>query len=151
MALGGAVLLNQSVQDGPLNSYTMVIANLSRLMVEVTGVDIIQNERVLASPITGFAMRVDNDCNGMWAHLILLASILAYPATWKERAIGIVAGQAILYFINIFRVASLFFIGVYSPSIFRAAHIYVWQFLIIGFALVLLFVWVERFVHERPA
>jgi exosortase/archaeosortase family protein len=93
---------------------------------------------------------VGNGCNGAWAHLIFLASVLAYPATWKEKLLGLAVGQPVLVVLNVVRVVSLFIIGLYAPTIFRAAHVYVWQFLIIGFAMLMLFIWADQFVR-RPA
>lgn len=150
MLVGGAVLLDQGMQEGPLRSLSLFITHLSRVAIESTGMGVVQSNRVLASPDGSFAMRVDNDCNGAWAHLILLASILAYPASWRERVIGILIGQPVLFALNVFRVASLFFVGIFAPSVFRATHVFVWQFLIIALALLILFVWVDRVV-EREA
>jgi len=55
--------------------------------------------------------------------LIFLASVLAYPATWKEKLLGLAVGQPVLVVLNVVRVVSLFIIGVYAPTIFRAAHV----------------------------
>ncbi len=151
MAVGGAILLNQGMQDGPLTAFSVLITGLSRLLIEATGLGVLHSHTVLASADGSFAMRVDNDCNGSWAHLILLASILAYPASWRERLVGIVVGQPVLFALNILRVVSLFFIGVFVPSLFRATHVFVWQFLIIGLALLILFIWVDRVVESQAS
>lgn len=148
MSVGGALLVNEHLERGPFERYTAFLTGLTSGLVAASGQEIIRNDRVLAAPDDAFAMRVDNDCNGLWAHLILLAGMLAYPATWRRRAAGIVLTQPVLFGLNIIRLVSLFFVGIYLPGAFRAVHVYVWQFLIIGLAVALLLVWVDRCARE---
>lgn len=148
MIAGGSLLLSARAQDGPLLSLSEGITALSTFTLHACGLAVERHDRVISAARGGFSMRVDNDCNGAWAHLIFLASILAYPASWKQKLLGLTIGEPLLLLLNIFRVASLFVVGVYLPSLFRPMHVYVWQFLIIGLALVLLFVWVDRFVES---
>jgi exosortase H (IPTLxxWG-CTERM-specific) len=149
MIAGGGLLLSTWAQDGILRSLSEAISALTASALHACGVAVERYDRVLSAARGGFSMRVDNECNGAWAHLIFFASILAYPATWREKLLGLAIGEPLLFFLNVFRVASLFLAGIYVPALFRAMHVYVWQFLIIGLALVLLFVWVDRFV-EKP-
>jgi exosortase H (IPTLxxWG-CTERM-specific) len=147
MVAGGILLLSPRLQERELLSLSIVITQLSAGALHALGFSVARDAHTLFVPGGAFAMRVDNDCNGAWAHLIFLASVLAYPATWKEKLAGLAVGQPLLFLLNVFRVMSLFAIGVYAPAIFRATHVYVWQFLIIGFALVLFFVWADRCVR----
>jgi exosortase/archaeosortase family protein len=100
--------------------------------------------RVLAAADGSFRVSIENDCNGAWAHLILLASVLGYPAPVRAKLTGLLVMQPLLFALNVVRVVSLFLIGRYELSIFRAVHVYVWQFLIIGCAVALFFIWEER-------
>ena len=148
MSVGAALLVNERLERGPFERYTAFLTELTSRLIAVSGQEVIRNDRVLAAPDDTFAMRVDNDCNGLWAHLILLAGMLAYPATWRRRSIGILLTQPVLFGLNIIRLVSLFFVGIYLPGAFRTVHVYVWQFLIIGLAVALLLVWVDRFAQE---
>jgi len=147
MIVGGLILRNSWMQDVPLKRYTAFLTSLSGFVIHSLGLEVISRGQVLGSPATSFSMRIANECNGLWAHLILLATILAYPARWKERCLGLALGQSALFLINIVRIVSLFVLGVFLPFLFRAAHVYIWQFLIIGFAFLLFFVWVEKGVR----
>ena len=149
MVIGGSLLLTTRLQDRELTSLSIVITELSDATLRTLGFDVGRESRTLFVPGGSFGMRVDNDCNGAWAHLIFLAAVLAYPASWKEKLLGLAVGQPLLFLLNVFRVVSLFAIGVYVPSVFRATHVYVWQFLIIGLALLLFVIWVDKFVR-RP-
>jgi exosortase H (IPTLxxWG-CTERM-specific) len=148
--VGGALLLSTRLQDGLLSSLSVLVTTISEGGLRMLGVDVIRSDTTLVAPNLGFGMGIHNDCNGAWAHLVFLAAVLAFPAGWRAKLIGLAVGEALLFALNIFRVISLFLIGVYAPSLFRAAHVYVWQFLIIGCALLLFTVWVDKVVR-RPA
>lgn len=143
-------MLTQSTQEG-LTSSTAVLTRLSAVSLHALGFAVSSGPRTLAATDRTFAVVIGNGCNGAWAHLILLASVLAYPASWKEKLLGLAFGQPLLLVLNLLRVVSLFLIGVYIPAAFRAAHVYIWQFLIIGFAMLIIFVWADRFVVRRAA
>ena len=150
MVGGGGLLLTRVMEEGPMHSLTLLITHLSDVALRGVGFAADHQEKWLFARDRSFGMKVENNCNGAWAHLVFLASVLAFPASWRQKFFGIAVGELLLFFLNIFRVMSLFVIGLYAPTLFRAAHVYVWQFLIIGLALLLFFIWVDRFVR-RPA
>jgi len=149
-AAGASVLLSRWMDEGPLLAVSSAITVCAQRTLDAVGFGVQQHGNALLTLDSSFGMRIKNDCNGAWAHLIFLASVLAYPAHWKQKLVGLALGQTALFVLNIFRLVSLFLIGVYVPAIFRATHVYVWQFLIIGLAVALFFIWVDRFV-TRPA
>jgi exosortase H (IPTLxxWG-CTERM-specific) len=144
MLAGGAVLLSDAVQAAVLHPLSIAIAALSAHVLRALGFAVTHHEQVLAAATTSFSVSVENDCNGAWAHLILLASVLAYPASAHAKLRGLLVMQPLLFALNVVRVVSLFLIGLYQLALFRATHVYVWQFLIIGFALALFLAWAER-------
>jgi len=150
MVVGGAALLTPTLQDGPLTSLSLLITRSSEWVLGFLGVPVAREARALYSPDGVFGMRLDNDCNGAWAHLVFLAGVLAYPTAWRARMLGAAVGTLVLFLVNLLRVTSLYLIGVHAPAFFRATHVYVWQFLIIAFALLLFVVWVDA-VADRPA
>ena len=94
---------------------------------------------------------IADDCNGAWAFAIFVSAVLAVPSPWRAKAWGLGCGLPALWGLNLLRVVSLYYIAVCCPSLFMAAHLYVWQFLIIGAALLLLAVWVEYGVTPAHA
>jgi exosortase H (IPTLxxWG-CTERM-specific) len=97
----------------------------------------------------GFSVRVISECTGLLEAVILVAAILAYKATWRERAIGITLGTILLYSINIVRIDVLLLIGRHTPQFFDFAHIYFWQSLLIVFITAIWLGWVHYFVREE--
>ena len=151
MIVGGVVVLSAPVQDAVMTPWSETIVAISAWLLRAVGLPVDVVGHVLVTADRRFAVSVENECNGAWAHLILLSGILAYPATLRRRVVGGLLAQAVLFAINVLRVASLMLIGMYAPAMLRPAHVYVWQFLIIGCALTLFWVWAadERALDPR--
>ena len=96
-----------------------------------------------------FAVNIRNGCNGVEAMLIFLAAVLAFPAPWRSRVLGLVLGIAAIQVVNLIRVVALFLTGVYMPRIFDASHTVVWQTIVILFAVALWIYWANRFAGAR--
>ena len=50
--------------------------------------------KVLWNTVSGFGVSIEPGCNGIEACIVLFAAIMAYPASWRHKVIGIVAGFA---------------------------------------------------------
>lgn len=74
-------------------------------------------------------------CNGLEAVMIYSVAVIAFPAAWKKRVIGIIAGFFIIQILNIIRIAGLAYAGVYYKKLFEVIHIYVAQGIMIAVAL----------------
>lgn len=99
----------------------------------------------------GFAVSIKSGCNGVEAALILAAAILAYPARWDRKLVGMVAGVAAIQMLNILRIISLFYLGEWSEQALTIAHLYVWPGLIILDALILFLLWMHWQGRARKA
>jgi exosortase family protein XrtM len=76
--------------------------------------------RTLAS--AGANLRVTRGCEGVEMFLMLVAGILAFPATWKRRAQGLVLGSVLAYVLSLTRLMALHYILRYSPDSWEALH-----------------------------
>jgi exosortase H (IPTLxxWG-CTERM-specific) len=74
-------------------------------------------------------------CNGLEAVMIYSVAVLAFPAMWRKKVYGIIAGFLIIQVINIVRIVGLAYAGVYFQNIFHYIHIYVAQGIMIAIAL----------------
>ena len=84
------------------------------------------------------------ECGAIEVMAIFASAVLAFPARWKKRILGIIIGIPVLYGVNILRLTCLAIIGAwYDRSVFNFAHEYVWQGIYIVFVLFLWLVWVE--------
>ena len=67
-------------------------------------------------------MVVRGGCNGIEAIFLMVAGILAVPATWNRRLLATAIYLPILYIINLFRVLMLVYVVVVDPALFDTFH-----------------------------
>lgn len=99
--------------------------------------------KVLWNPATGFGVSIEPGCNGIEACIILVAAIVAFPARWRHKLMGIGLGFLAVQGLNVVRVISLFYLGQWNATAFQVAHEYLWQGLIMVDVLVVWLVWVR--------
>ncbi|HVS03280.1 MAG TPA: exosortase H [Thermoanaerobaculia bacterium] len=136
-----------SVNDHVIEPFTASIARASGVSLDLLGQDITRTGTVLRSP--RFAVNIRNGCNGVEAMVIFLAAILAFPAAWAARLIGLVLGVLVIQLVNLLRVVALFLTGAYLPSWFDSSHTVVWQTVVILAAVLLWLFWANRFATPR--
>jgi exosortase/archaeosortase family protein len=83
--------------------------------------------------------------------LILLASIVAFPASLKARAIGLALGAVVVQLLNAVRIVTLYLLGAYQPRLFDMFHTAVWQILVILSAIAFFLIWSARVAPTRLA
>ncbi len=124
---------------------TLVVAPYARLSASVTahlltllGVEFqIQGTSLTVS---GKVFVVADSCTGSFVFLLLAAVIIAFPASWKEKLIGLAAGLFTVVFLNLFRTLMIVLVAARFSGSFWGLHIIVGQALIIAGTLAV-FVW----------
>ncbi len=129
-----------------VDPFTRWIAQLTKTILTLAGIQAWVTGKVVGTP--AFSVAIQNNCNAIYEIALFVAAVLAYPATWRERAWGVVLGFGVLYVVNLIRVVSLIYIGGHLPTYFNASHIYIWQSLFIVFALGLWIYWAGSLVHN---
>jgi exosortase H (IPTLxxWG-CTERM-specific) len=147
--LGGSftlVSLNW-VNDHVIEPFTGGIARVSGATLDLLGQDV----RMQGTIIRGsrFAVNIRNGCNGVEAMLIFLAAVLAFPAPWRARLLGLAIGAVAIQVVNLVRVVALYLTGVYFPALFDASHTVVWQTIVILFSVLLWILWANRLGAPR--
>jgi exosortase H (IPTLxxWG-CTERM-specific) len=90
-------------------------------------------------------------CNAVNVTILLWAALLAFPASWKRKLVGMAAGSLIIQVVNVIRFVSLFYLGQYSMTWFDFAHAYLWESLIVLDTLVVFWYWVTRVARSPRA
>jgi exosortase H (IPTLxxWG-CTERM-specific) len=124
--------------------WTSALASISTWIVTLFDGNVVAAGKVMRSNANGFAVSIEAGCNGVEATLVLLAAMLAFPAPWKHKVVGLVIGILAVQLLNILRVISLFYLGQWNYDVFEWAHLYVWQALIMLDVLVVWLIWVRR-------
>ncbi|HEY0782307.1 MAG TPA: exosortase H [Thermoanaerobaculia bacterium] len=135
------------VNDHVIEPFTAGIASVSGVVLNAFGQHVHLDGTVIQGP--SFAVNIRNGCNGVEAMLIFLAAVLAFPAPWRSRLLGLVLGIAAIQVVNLVRVVALYLTGVYFPKLFEASHTVVWQTIVILCGVLLWLFWANRFATRR--
>ncbi len=90
---------------------------------------------------TLYSVNVIRDCTAVHPIGIFVAAVVAYPARWRAKLIGVAAGVCALIVVNQVRLVSLCYIGRWYAKGFEVSHLIVWQALIVLFSVVLFLAW----------
>ncbi len=147
--LGLLVLLlsSEAATSAVRRAFAMVTGALLNALgnhTVVRGADILSPE---------FGISVVTACTGLFIAGLFVAAVVAFPASWRARLVGVGLGLTALFAVNVLRLVSLYYIGRYWPSVFDSAHQLVWQSLLIAIAVLLWLAWAGRAAtpRRRPA
>ena len=147
LAISFTVIAVRPVNDAFVVPYTGLIAKAAGHILLLLGEDMTIDGVVLRSP--RFAVTIYNGCNGLITSLIFISGVIAFPASLRAKALGVLGGLAAIQAINMVRIISLFYIGVFFPSLFNSSHIFIWQSIVILFGVTLWLLWARRFAAPR--
>ena len=143
--------LTPPVQEAVIAPWTHALVRISAGVITSFDSHVAAFGRILQSTANGFAISIEAGCNGVEAAIILAAAMLAFPASWKQRAIGIVAGLVAVQALNVVRVISLFYLGQWNARAFEWAHLYLWQALIMLDVLIVWLLWMRSIAPAASA
>jgi exosortase H (IPTLxxWG-CTERM-specific) len=123
------VVALRPVNDAFVVPYTTLVARVAGAILRLLGESATVSGCVVSSP--RFAVTIFNGCNGLITSLILVSGVLAFPARWPAKLIGVGGGLLAIQAINMVRIVSLFYVGIFFPALFNDAHIYIWQSVVI--------------------
>jgi len=69
-------------------------------------------------------LNVAKGCDGLEASALYLIAVLLMPFSWRSKALGLLAGAAVLFVLNILRIVGLYLVMIYWPSAFEPLHIH---------------------------
>lgn len=151
LAVSFTLLSVNWVNDHIIEPFTAGIATLSGHTLNLLGQGITQDGTIVGNE--RFKVNIRNGCNGVETMVIFLAAVLAFPASWKSRGIGLGLGILAIQGINLVRVVALFLTGSYFRDFFDTSHTVVWQTIVILFGVLLWILWANRYaapVRREP-
>jgi exosortase H (IPTLxxWG-CTERM-specific) len=135
------------VNDHVVEPFTAGVARVSGATLDLLGQDVQMQGTIIRGRL--FAVNIRNGCNGIEAMLIFLAAVLAFPAPWKARLLGLALGIVAIQAVNLVRVVVLYLTGAYFPAWFDASHTVIWQTVVILFSVLLWILWANRLAAPR--
>ena len=131
--------------------WTDAVAAISAGIVKGFDPGVAADGKVLHSADGEFAVSIEAGCNGVEATIVLVAAILAFPASWQRKLAGLGLGILAVQALNVIRVISLFYLGQWNFDAFDFAHRYVWQALIMLDVLIVWLLWVRTLSWRASA
>ena len=137
------------VRLGVINPYTEFLAKAVAAIINLFGAGAMANGALVSSP--RYSMDIAMGCDGVEASCLYFAGVVAFPASWRARLIGLAFGVPLIQAINLTRLVALYYVGMNLPSVADQIHDYVAQTLVILLSTAILIFWLERFGvrHQR--
>lgn len=142
------IFLGGSAQD---NFFIEFTAKTTTFALNLLGIHAVLSG-ISTIMLESLTLEIISECTGVLSIIAYAACVLAYPTTWKKRAIGLLLGIPSLFVINIARLIFLAFIGInYSAEIFDYMHGYIWHITLIIFVVLVWIFWIDKFVGKETA
>ncbi len=138
-----------SQTDAYASTYLSVIARSSSEVLNLLGQETTSSGPFLESRDLSF--RIDPGCDGTEGFALFGSAVLAAPVALGSRLVFLVIGSIVLFVVNTLRIVTLFMIGVFYPSTFKAMHMDLWPGFIIVTVLICWLTWARWIVRRQFA
>jgi exosortase H (IPTLxxWG-CTERM-specific) len=98
---------------------------------------------------TACSLNVKRGCDAIEATALFISAVLAFPAPYKRKIIGILIGVFLLMTVNFLRIITLFITNVKYPSLFNFMHDQLWQIIYIAIAVLMLIIWLQTLSKRK--
>lgn len=96
-----------------------------------------------------YTITVARGCDAVEGIALFSAALLTFPAKWRSKLIGLMAGTVFLLLLNLVRIISLFITGLYFPKAFPLMHEDIWQGLFIFCVIGTMIFWIRWAGKEK--
>jgi len=117
-------------------------AEITAITAHFFGLDVTVQNTLLILENTTF--EIIQECTGLFAIMIYVACVLAYPTKIVKKGEGILLGIPLIFLLNILRMVFLVYIGDNHYDLFEYVHSYLWQGTFIIVVILLWFIWIEK-------
>ncbi len=146
LGLFQALIQWSPVKDKAIPTYLRFCARTSGAVMNLFGEQAAIHDSTISS--RRFSINIKRGCDAMQPTTLFISGVLASPVLFWSKIPGIIIGILFLGIMNLVRVISLFYIGVFcSPEMFEFMHHDVWQAAFIFLAIIswgLWAVWAAR-------
>ncbi len=132
------------VQTHVIIPFTEMLAKISAAVILPFDNSVVAYGKILQFRDSGFAVSIEAGCNGVEATIVLVAAVVAFPASWRARLTAIGLGFLAIQALNLVRIISLFYLGNWNLSFFEWIHLYLWPALIMLDVLIVFIVYLRH-------
>jgi archaeosortase B (VPXXXP-CTERM-specific) len=137
------------VRSGALDGLLLFNARLTGDALNLLGAGVQVHDTVITSAL--FTLRVGHECTAVVPIVILLCALIAYPSRLTYKLACAAIGIPVLFALNLVRLVTLYYIGVFIPDFFEIAHFFIWQSVMILAVVAIWLLWVGKVANVRPA
>jgi len=130
-----------ALESEGFRAYLRVLAEISGAFLSLFGGDIAVHETRISN--RSFAVEVAQGCDAIQVCSLLAAAVIAFPVEARRKLRGLVSGIVLLQILNLMRIVTLFWVGIYFPRAFKTAHEVVWPGILITITIVIWILWVR--------
>lgn len=127
--------------------YMRLNAQASAMICNIFGEGATTRDTSLSSP--RFSVDIQHGCDAIEPSALFIAAVLAFPASLRSKIPGILTGTLVLAVINLIRIVTLFYTGIYFPRAFQIMHVDVWQPIFIVLSLTFWVIWAWWATRDR--
>jgi len=98
-----------------------------------------------------FSVNIQHGCDAIEPSALFLAAVLAFPASLKSKLPGLFIGTLVLAIVNLVRIVTLFYTGIFYPKWFEIMHVDVWQPIFIILSLTFWIIWAWWATRAAPS
>jgi exosortase H (IPTLxxWG-CTERM-specific) len=138
------------VQEHVIVPFTSLLARISAALILPFDSSVLAYGKVLQFKDTGFAVSIEAGCNGVEATIVLIAAVVAFPASWRARIVAIILGFLAIQVMNLARIISLFYLGNWNMEFFEWIHLYLWPALIMLDVLIVFIIYLRYITPDPP-
>ncbi len=111
--------------DKLFNAYLQFNAEVTAKILNVFGRQASVSGVTISTPEYGLEIR--RGCDAVEPMALYIAGVIALATPMRTKVIGIALGMLVLLVVNMIRIVSLYYVGVYWRSAFETMHVDVWQ------------------------
>ena len=130
-------------------AYMRFNAQASVVILNVFGEGADTRGTMVTSP--RFSVDIQHGCDAIEPSALFIAAVLAFPASIYSKLPGLLLGTVALGLVNLIRIVTLFYTGIYYPRAFESMHVDVWQPIFILLALVFWVMWAWWATRSRTS
>ena len=127
------------VEQEILPAYMKANASASTAILNLFGEGATRRGTSVSSP--RYSVDIRHGCDAIEPSMLFLAAVLAFPAPFKTKLPGVLVGTIVLAIVNLIRIVTLFYTGIYKQSWFEIMHVDVWQTLFVLLSLTFWVIW----------
>ena len=135
-------------RDRGIHAMLVGYARASAWVLRVIGIPAQTMDRQIGGPV---ALSVDRECDAFQSIALFAAAVIAFPARWGRRVLGLTLGLLLLGAANVIRIVALYLTLLHAPTWFEFAHYQIGQLALIAATITLFLIWVRWSLNKGAA